>query len=65
MSLLQKEQFIILQKDEISENKDYLNSFIKKDERKIWTLILGGPTKYYDYSTKNMKHIFHSIDINC
>jgi mitochondrial fission protein ELM1 len=47
--------------NEISENKDYLNSFIKKDERKIWTLILGGPTKYYDYSTKNMKHIFTSL----
>jgi mitochondrial fission protein ELM1 len=22
---------------------------------------MGGPTKYYDYSTKNMKHIFTSI----
>ena len=47
-----------LTENEITENKDYLNSFIKKDDRKIWTLILGGPTKYYDYSTKNMKHIF-------
>ena len=50
-----------LTEKEISENKDYLNSFIKKDDRKIWTLILGGPTKYYDYSTKNMKHIFTSL----
>ncbi|MDA9853869.1 mitochondrial fission ELM1 family protein [Candidatus Pelagibacter sp.] len=50
-----------LTENEISENKDYLNSFIKKDERKIWTLILGGPTKYYNYSTKNMKHIFTSL----
>ena len=32
-------------KDEINENKDYLNSFIKKDERKIWALIMGGPTR--------------------
>ena len=47
-----------LTKDEIEENKDYLNSFIRKDNRKIWCLIMGGPTKYYDYSTKNMKHIF-------
>ncbi len=47
-----------LTENEINESKDYLNSFIKKDERKILTLILGGPTKYYDYSTKNMKHIF-------
>jgi mitochondrial fission protein ELM1 len=50
-----------LTENEISENKDYLKSFIRNDERKIWTLILGGPTKYYDYSTKNMKHIFTSI----
>ena len=47
-----------LTENEINDNKDYLNSFIKKDERKIWALILGGPTKYYDYSTKNIKHIF-------
>ena len=51
-----------LTESEINENKDYLNSFIKKDERKVWTLILGGPTKYYDYSTKNMKHIFTMLD---
>ena len=50
-----------LTEDEINENKDYLNSSIKKDNRKIWTLILGGPTKYYDYSTKNMKHIFTTL----
>ena len=47
-----------LSEKEIEENKDYLKSFIKQDERKIWCLIMGGPTKYYDYSTKNMKHIF-------
>ena len=47
---------------EINENKDYLQSFIKKDQRKVWTLILGGPTKYYDYSIKNIKNIFTVID---
>ena len=47
-----------LTEKEIIENKDYLKSFIKKDERKIWALILGGPTKYYDYSVKNIKNIF-------
>ncbi len=47
-----------LTNDEITKNKDYLNSFIKKDQRKICTLILGGPTKYYDYSFKNIKNIF-------
>ena len=44
--------------EEIIKNKDYLNSFIKKDHREVWALILGGPTKYYDYSKKNIKHIF-------
>ena len=47
-----------LTNDEITKNKDYLDSFIKKDQRKICTLILGGPTKYYDYSFKNIKNIF-------
>ena len=50
-----------LTENEISENKDYLKSFIKNDNRNIWTLIMGGPTKYYDYSTKNIKHIFTSL----
>ena len=50
-----------LTENEISENKDYLKSFIKNDERNIWALILGGPNKYYEYSTKNMKHIFNSL----
>ena len=50
-----------LTENEINENKNYLNSFIKKDERKIWTLVMGGPTKYYDYSSKNIKEIFIKI----
>ncbi len=50
-----------LNENEIIKNKDYLNSFIKKDERIIWTLIMGGPTKYYDYSTKNIKEIFTTL----
>ena len=50
-----------LTENEIKENKDYLNSFIKKDKRIIWTLIMGGPTKYYDYSTKNIKEIFTTL----
>ena len=43
---------------EIKENSEYLKSFVKNDERKIFALIMGGPNKYYDYSTKNMKKIF-------
>ena len=51
-----------LTNDEIIKNKDYLNLFIKKDQRKICTLILGGPTKYYDYSLKNIKNIFFLLN---
>ena len=47
-----------LNEEEILKNKEYLKSFIKNDNRKVWALIMGGPTKYYDFSTKNMKHIF-------
>ena len=51
-----------LTENEIFRNKDYLHSFIKKDERKICTLILGGPTKYYDYSLNNMENIFSILN---
>ena len=36
--------------NEIIKNKDYLESLIKKDGRKICSLIMGGPTKHYDLS---------------
>ena len=47
--------------EEIEKSKDYLQnkSNTKKD---ILTLILGGPTKYYDYSTENIKSIFAKIN---
>ena len=51
-----------LTENEIFKNKDYLHSFIKKDERKICTLILGGPTKYYDYTLNNMENIFSILN---
>ena len=46
--------------EEIEKSKDYLQnkSNTKKD---ILTLILGGPTKYYNYSTQNIKSIFSNI----
>ena len=50
-----------LSEQEIQANKDYLGSLIKKDERKIITLIIGGPTKYYDYSTENVEKIFINL----
>ena len=48
--------------NEINENKDYLNLFIKKDERKTWVLIMGGPTKHYEYSKENIKAIFEKLN---
>ncbi len=50
-----------LSEQEIHENKYYLDSYIKNDERKIITLIIGGPTKYYDYSTENVEKIFTNL----
>ena len=47
---------------EIIKNKDYLSSFIKKDQRKICSLILGGPTKYYEYSSESLKNIFSNLN---
>jgi mitochondrial fission protein ELM1 len=50
-----------LTKEEILTNKNYLDSFIKKDQRKIITLIIGGPTKYYEYSDENIEKIFNNL----
>ena len=46
--------------EEIKNSRDYLQNKIntKKD---ILTLILGGPTKYYNYSTQNIKTVFSKI----
>ena len=47
--------------EEIKNSRDYLQNKTntKKD---ILTLILGGPTKYYDYSTQNIKSMFTKIN---
>ena len=46
--------------EELENSKDYLQNKInlKKD---VLTLILGGPTKYYNYSNQNIKSIFSKI----
>ena len=46
--------------EEIENSRDYLQNRTnsKKD---VLTLILGGPTKYYNYSTQNIKSIFSNI----
>ena len=45
---------------EIEEKKNYLSDRVAK-EKKIITLILGGPTKYYTYSNQNILNIFSKI----
>ena len=46
--------------EEIEKSRDYLQ--IKSNTKKdILTLILGGPTKYYNYTTQNIKSIFSNI----
>ena len=47
--------------EEIKNSRDYLQNKTntKKD---ILTLIVGGPTKYYDYSTQNIKSMFTKIN---
>ncbi len=45
---------------EIEEKKNYLSDRVAK-EKKIITLILGGPTKYYAYSNQNILNIFSKI----
>ena len=50
-----------LSNSEIADNSEYLKTLIKKDNRKIFSLILGGPTKYYEYSELNIKNIFDTL----
>ena len=47
--------------DEINKAKDYLLNKIEK-EKEVVTLILGGPTKYYNYSNENIIQIFSKIN---
>jgi len=49
-----------LTSEEINGKKNYLLEKISK-EKKIITLILGGPTKYYAYTNQNILNIFSKI----
>ena len=46
-----------LTNDELEINKNYLKSRIN-NQKKIVTLIIGGPTKYYNYNGKVIDNIF-------
>ena len=48
---------------ELDENENYLKSRISA-EKKIVTLVLGGPTRYYDYDNQVIEGIFSKIEQN-
>ena len=59
--LISKGAIHYLTLDEIDKAKDYLVSKIEK-QKEVVTLILGGPTKYYNYDNENMIQIFSKIN---
>ena len=59
--LISKGAIHYLTTDEINKAKDYLLNKIEK-EKDVVTLILGGPTKYYNYSNENITQIFSKIN---
>jgi len=52
-----------LTNDELDQNENYLKSRINS-QNKIVTLILGGPTRYYDYNDQVIDDIFSKIEQN-
>ena len=48
---------------EIDENRSYLEDKIDKN-KDIITLILGGPTRYYKYTKKNIQEIYSKLNNN-
>ena len=49
--------------NELNENQNYLKERIDT-QKKIVTLIIGGPTKYYNYDLKIINEIFKKIENN-
>ncbi|MDA7714758.1 mitochondrial fission ELM1 family protein [Candidatus Pelagibacter sp.] len=52
-----------LTNDELDQNENYLKTRINS-QKKIVTLILGGPTRYYDYNNQVIEGIFSKIEQN-
>jgi mitochondrial fission protein ELM1 len=52
-----------LTNSELDENENYLKSRIST-EKKIVTLVLGGPTRYYDYNNQVIEDVFLKIEQN-
>ena len=59
--LISKGAIHYLTLDEIHKAKDYLISKIE-NQKDVVTLILGGPTKYYNYDNESMIHIFSKVN---
>ena len=52
-----------LTSEEIENNKEYLFSISRNlKDRNIISLIIGGPTQYYDYSDRNIQEIFSKVN---
>ena len=49
-----------LTKKEIEDNKNYLKDHLEEN-KDYFTLILGGPTKHYEYSLENIKNILEKF----
>ena len=61
--LISKGAIHYLRSEELDQNENYLASKINK-EKKIVTLIVGGPNKYYDFHDANIEKIFSKINKN-
>ena len=59
--LISKGSIHYLTVDEINNSKDYLKNKIELG-KDIISLILGGPTKYYNYTNENIIQIFSKIN---
>jgi mitochondrial fission protein ELM1 len=59
--LISKGAIHYLTLDEINKAKDYLKEKIE-NKKDVITLILGGPTKYYNYDNENLINIFSKIN---
>ena len=57
MYLTSKGAVHYLTNGELDENENYLKSRIST-EKKIVTLVLGGPTRYYDYNNQVIDRYF-------
>ena len=61
--LISKGAIHYLTNNELDENENYLKDKID-NQKKIVTLIIGGPTKYYNYNSKTIDEIYKKIENN-